>query len=230
MIVCGMIAVASLGVAYQAARHAHAESTRGPTAAERDAAARTALDQRWERLPPGQIFPATIAYRSDLKTRETAQRLGIGPAVGCGQALDITLQGAARATGCVGVLRATYADALRGTVYTVGVLAFPGNAAARQFAAAVPQDKLPATGLRALALPGTAAGLFTDQARQSAASQVTGPYVVFVVAGYADGRPASSAAEPRGSAFLPTVQIMTAVVAPLAVPQRVLCGTAEFTC
>jgi hypothetical protein len=230
MIVCGMIAVASLAVAVQAARHASAEFTRGPTAAELAVAAKTALAQRWERLPAGQIFPATIKYSSDQLTNETATRLGIGPALPCGQALDVTLQGAARAAGCVGALRASYADELGGTVYTVGVVAFPDVAAAHQFAGAVPLDKYPATGLRALALPGTAAALFTDQARQSAAVQVTGPYVVLAVAGYADGRPASTATEPRDSPFLPASQLATAVASPLSVPQRASCGTPEFTC
>lgn len=225
-----MIATASLGVAVQAARHAGAESTRGPTSAEQAAAAKTAVAQRWARLPASQIFPARIAYSSDLLTNETATRLGIGPAVGCSRALDVTLQAVARAAGCVAVLRAGYADELGGAVYTVGVVAFPDGAAAHQFAAAVPQGKYPATGLRALALPGTTAALFTDQARQSAAIKVTGPYVVLAVAGYADGRPASAGTEPRRSVFLPTGQLVTAVVTPLAAPQRVRCGTAEFTC
>jgi hypothetical protein len=130
----------------------------------------------------------------------------------------------------VGVLRADYADELGGAVFTVGVVAFPGNAAAHQFAGAVSQRAYPATGLRALALPGTAAALFTDQARQATVVRVTGPYVILAVAGYADGRPASAAAEPRDSVFLPTSQLVTAVVAPLAVPQRVSCGTPEFMC
>jgi hypothetical protein len=230
MIACGMITVASLAVAVQATRHASAELTRGPTRAELAAAAKAALAQRWERMPAGQIFPATIRYSSDQLTDEAASRLGIGPALPCGQALDVTLQAAARAAGCAGVLRASYADELGGIVYTLGVLAFPDDAAARQFAAAVPQGKYPATGLRALPLPGTAAGVFTDRARQSAAVQVTGPYVVLGVAGYADGRPASEFTEPRNSAFSATGQLVTVVVRPLAVPQRVSCGTPEFTC
>ena len=72
--------------------------------------------------------------------------------------------------------------------------------------------------------------LFTDQGRQSAAIQVTGPYVVLAVAGYADGRPASTAAEPRDSPFLPASQLATAVVTPLSVPQRASCEAPEFTC
>jgi hypothetical protein len=225
-----MIAVASLAGTVQAARHANAESTRGPTAAELAAAAKAALAQRWERLPAGQIFPPAIGYSADQRTTETASRLGFGPALACGQALDVTLQGAARAAGCVGVLRADYADELGGTVYTVGVVAFPADAAAHQFAAAVPQGRYPATGLRALRLPGTAAALFTDQARQAAAVKVTGPYVILAVAGYADGRPASTATERRDSAFAPASTLATAVMTPLAAPQRVSCGTPEFTC
>lgn len=225
-----MIAVASLAVAVQAARHANAESTRGPAPAELAAAAKTALAQRWERLPVGQIFPATIGYASDQLTTETASRLGIGPALPCGQALDVTLQGAARAAGCVGVLRADYADELGGTVYTVGVVAFPDGAAAHQFAGGVPPGRYPAAGLRALELPGTAAALFTDGARQAAAVKVTGPYVVLAVAGYADGRPASTASERRDSAFSPAAALAAAVEAPLAAPQRVRCGTPEFRC
>ena len=225
-----MIAVASLAAAVQAARDANAESTRGPAAPELAAAAKTALAQRWERLPAGQVFPATIRYSSDQLTTEAAARLGIGPALPCGQALDVTLQAAARAAGCAGVLRASYADELGGTVYTVGVVAFPDGASARQFAGAVPQGKYPATGLRALALPGTAAALFTDRARQASAITVTGPYVVLAVAGYADGRPAGAAAQRRDSPFLPAAQLVTAVAAPLAAPQRVSCQNPEFTC
>jgi hypothetical protein len=225
-----MVAIASVGVAVQAARRAHAESVRGPNAAELAAAAKIALAQRWERLPASQIFPATIPYTSDLQTSETATRLGIGPAAACGQALDVTLQGAASAAGCAGVLRAGYADELDGTVYTVGVVAFGDAAAARQFAARVQPRRYPATGLRALALPGTAAALFSDDARQYAAVKVTGPYVILAVAGYADGRPASGETEPRSSAFMAISQLMTVVAAPLDIAQKVRCGTPEFTC
>ena len=230
MIICAMVAIASVGAAVQAARRAHAESVRGPDAAELAAAAKTALAQRWERLPPAKIFPATIGYVSDLRTSETATRLGIGPAISCGQALDVTLQGPARAAGCVAVLRAGYADELDGTVYTVGVVAFGDAGAARQFASKVQPRRYPATGLHALALPGTAAALFKDDSRQYAAVKATGPYVVLAVAGYADGRPASVESEPRDSAFMAISQLMAVVAAPLDVSQQVRCGTPEFTC
>ena len=146
------------------------------------------------------------------------------------RALDATLHGAAQRFGCVAALRASYADALDGTVYTVGVVVFPDGGAARQFAARVPRGGYPATGLHALPLPGTAAALFTDSAVQLSAVQVTGPYVVLAAAGYADGRPASQAAEPRPSVFGPMGTIMSAVVTPLAAPETVHCGDPEWAC
>jgi hypothetical protein len=132
--------------------------------------------------------------------------------------------------GCVAVLRASYRDELGGTVSTVGVVVFPSAAAARGFAATVSQTAYPATGLDALPLPGTAAALFTDTARQTTTAAVTGPYVVLAVSGYADGRPASTATEPRVALFSPAGEIVAAVVRPLAVTQQVNCAVPEFAC
>ena len=193
-------------------------------------AAATAVGQRWERLPRGDIFPATFRYPTGLGTTETATRLSIGAGDSCPEALDPSLYREAQVLGCVAALRASYADELGGTVYTVGVLAFSSNEMAAVFSRSVPLGKYPATGLRALALPGTAAALFTDQARQYLAMQVTGPYVVLAVAGYSDGRPAAAGTERRDSVFLPAGQLVTAVVTPLAAPQQVRCGTPEVAC
>jgi hypothetical protein len=228
--VCGVVAAISLGVAGQAASLSHAASARGPSQAELAAAATAGIAQRWERLRLGQIFPASVDYMSGQLTSETATRLGIGADDSCYEALDDTLQSAAQRFGCLAAMRATYADELGGTVFTVGVVVFPGSGAAREFAALVPRGEYPATGLHALTLPGTAAALFGDQARQASAVQVTGPYVVLAVAGYADGRPASQATEPRPSVFGPMSSIVSAVVAPLAAPEQVRCGDPEWTC
>lgn len=228
---CGVITAISLGVASKAARLAHQESARGPSQAEIAAAASAGIAQRWERLTLGQIFPASVGYTSGQRTRERATRLGIGAGDSCDEALDGTLVSVARRLGCVAAMRASYADELGGAVFTVGVVVFPGSGAAREFAAQVPTGKYPATGLQALALPGTAAALFTATARQTSTVQVTGPYVVLAVAGYADGRPASQAAEPRPPVFKPvSSSIVTAVVAPLAAPEPVRCGNPEWTC
>jgi hypothetical protein len=228
--ICGVIAAGSLGIAIQAARYAHVESTRRPSAAEVAQAQATAIAQRWERLPLRLIFPAAVAYTTAQDTRETAARLGISSGDSCQESLDVTVAGAAGRYGCLAVLRASYADELSGTVYTVGVVVFPGNADARGFASSVPATAYPPTGLNALAISGTAAARFTSQARQAIATKVTGPYVVLAVAGYADGRPASKAAEPRDSVFAPARRLVAAVEAPLAAPQRVSCRTPEFKC
>jgi hypothetical protein len=224
------MAAASLGIAVQAARYAHQESVRGPSAAEFAQAGTIAIAQRWERMALGQIFPASVGY-TEQSSRESATRLGIGVGDSCDQALDVTMRSIAGGLGCVAALRASYQDELGGTVYTVGVVVFPDSADAHGFAAQVPQGEYPATGLNALALPGTAAARFTNEARQTTFVQVTGPYVVLAVSGYADGRAAARAAEPRDPIFGPAGPIVTAVVAPLAAAQPpVRCADPEFAC
>jgi hypothetical protein len=128
-------------------------------------------------------------------------------------------------------VRASYIDALDGVVYTIGVLAFPDATAAAKFYNQMPAGGFPATGLRALALPGTPAAMFDDAARQASAAKHTGPYVLLAVAGYADGRSASSTGERRPSAFAPAGQLLTAVAAPLSQAEIVNCqNTSEWSC
>ena len=227
---CATVAVAGLAVATFAGGRVHAEQTRQPTRAELSTAAATAVAQRWERMPAGRLFPATIGYTTDLQTKETATRLGIDPRTACARALDGTLLRRAERDGCVAGLRAGYADQLGGSVYTLGILVFPDKAKASAFYAKVPVIGYPAAGLRALTVPGTAAARFGDAARQAAAVQVAGPYVVLAVAGYADGRPAHAADERRDSVFDPVSQLVTAIAAPLAKPVAVRCGTTGWAC
>jgi hypothetical protein len=228
--VCVIIAVVSLGIALQAARYAHSESSRGPSQAEIAQAQAIAIAQRWERAPLGQIFPANVGYLSAQNTRETATLLGIGAGDSCAAAFDLTLRNAADGFGCVAALRASYQDELGGTVYTVGVIVFPDDQAALAFYNSVLPGAGPASGLNALRLPGTAAALFTNNARQTLDSWVTGTYVVLSVSGYADGRPASVSAEPRPAIFQPAGQIVKAIEAALAAPQPFHCGDGEFAC
>ena len=98
------------------------------------------------------------------------------------------------------------------------------------FRSKLPLANYPATGLRALAIPGTPAALFDDAARQTSAARLAGPYVVLAVAGYADGRPADAAGERRDSVFDPAGQLVSVVAAPLARQVTVRCGTAEWAC
>jgi len=219
-----------LAVAVFAGGRAHADQTRQPTPAEMSAAAAAGVAQRWERTPAGTIFPASIGYTTDLMTNETASRVGINPNDTCASALDGTLRALAAHDGCVAGLRADYADQLRGSIYTLGVLAFPSPARAAGFYKKIPLHAYPAAGLNALAVPGTPAALFTDAARQAAAAQLAGPYVVLAVAGYSDGRLANAADERRASVFDPASQLVAAVAAPLARPLAVRCGSAEWAC
>lgn len=210
---------------------AHAELTRQPRAAELDGAAAIGLAQRWERVSVGAIFPAHIGYSTDLLTQENAIRIGIAPASSCAAAVDQTLAALAARYGCDAALRATYIDGLDGVIYTVGVLAFPTSADSRSFYKRMPSGHFPPTGLRAFALPGTAAARFDDAARQSSVSQRTGPYVVLTVAGYADGRAASATGERRPSDFTPAAQLAGAVTAPLSAAEVVNCKVkTEWSC
>jgi hypothetical protein len=227
---CGLIAVVSLGIALQAARYAHSASSRGPLQAELSQAESIALAQRWERAPLGQIFPGSVGYLTAQDTPETATRLGIGAGDSCAAALDSTLQNAADGFGCVAALRASYDDELGGTVYTVGVIVFPDDQAALGFYDSVPKGAGPGTGLNTLSLPGTATALFTDTARQTLDSSLTGTYVVLSVSGYADGRPASTSTDTPGAIFSPASQIVKAVAAALSASQPVHCGDGEFVC
>lgn len=224
MVVFAAVAVVTGGIS-------HAEATRKPTQAELSAAAATGLAQRWQRVSVGTLFPTSIGYSTSLLTQEKATRLGISPATTCAAAVDQTLTALTVRYRCRGAVRASYVDALGGAVYTVGVLAFPTTSEASAFYSRMPASGFPAAGLNTLALTGTASARFDDAARQLANAQKTGPYVVLVVAGYADGRPANATREQRSSVFAPAPQIVAAVVTPLNLPEIVNCqDTAEWTC
>jgi subtilisin family serine protease len=228
--VCAAVAALGLGTAGFSGLEASSLANRGPTAAELSAAASVGAAQRWEREPASAVFPASVRYTTDLQTKETATRLAIGTGHDCAAALDSSLASAAVKGGCTAGLRATYGDALGGTVYTVGVLAFGTTAEAASFLNRVPVNPFPATGLNALPAPGTAAARFTNAARQSLTAQASGPYVVLSVGGYADGRPAAATAERRDADFDPAGDLISAVADPLAKPVTVKCGGTEWAC
>jgi hypothetical protein len=212
-----------------AGSRARAEQTRPPTAAERAAAASAAVAGRWRTWRAGRIFPATLGYVTDLRTHEMAQRVGISPADGCAAALAGVLAAVAQRDGCRAGLRATYLDGLQGVVYTAGVFAFGSAGRAAAFVGAVTSSALP-DGLRAFGPTGTSAARFDDAARQSAAAESAGPYVVLTVAGYADGRPASASGERRLSIFAPASQLAGELLAPLSRPVTVNCASREWAC
>lgn len=219
-----------LAIAIVAGTAAHAQLTRKPTAAERSAAAAAAVAGRWRSWPAGRIFPATLGYGTGLLTREKARRVGIEAAAGCETAMQHGFAVRAVRDGCRAALRATYSGELEGVVYTIGVLAFGGGPAASAFRRSLRPHGSHVIGLRAAAFAGTASARFTDAARQASAARQRGPYVVVVVAGYADGRSAAATGERRASVFAPAAQLAAAVLAPLAAPARVNCGSPAFSC
>jgi hypothetical protein len=229
MVAAALAGAACLVAAVVTSRAARAEQTRPPTAAERATAAAAAVAGRWRTWPAGRIFPATLAYVTSLLTQETAHRLGISSADGCGSALAGPLAAVARGDGCRAALRATYLDQLGGVVYTTGVLAFPTPRRAAAFASAAGHSALPA-GLRAYGPAGTAAARFTDAARQASVVQQAGPYVLVTVAGYADGRSAAATGERRPSVFAPAGQLAGDILTPLSRPVAVDCASRAWAC
>ncbi|MFA1540733.1 hypothetical protein [Actinomadura monticuli] len=205
-----------------------AELTRGPTPAERAAAASAELAGRYRGWPAGKIFPAELAYTLGQSSPETARRVGIGTDTRCETAADDPLARSLTSRGCRAVLRATYLDQAQGLAVTVGVAAFPDERSAREAVEWFPGDGAPRPGLRALPFPDSVAARFGDAARQTSAAAQRGPYVVAATAGYADGRPALRGPQADLAELAP--QLVRGVLRPLAAPANVRCGEREWRC
>jgi len=164
--------------------------------------------RRWQLLPAGQIFPASVSYQLSAKTLQdqaplqlNAFRVSIAPPVSdCAKAMTSAAAGAVlRKNGCQAVLRATYVDATRSFVMTVGVAVLPDAASALSVHTKLATLRLAAARQAngASLLPagvlvlryGGASGRAYDYNRQISASFTAGPYVVMYAAGYSDGRP-----------------------------------------
>lgn len=172
------------------------ELTRAATPAEAGVALQQEIATRWERLPAGKIFPATIRY-SDSDGNSTAARLvGIAPATPCRAALAPAGYALVRGLGCTTMLRATYVDASGALATTVGIAVLRSPAAARQAV----NDALslaPSDGLHALTFSGTIADQFGDAARGMQGGLAGGPYVFLFTAGFTDGQPTAAAAQQQ---------------------------------
>jgi hypothetical protein len=176
--------------------------------------------RRWQTMPAGQIFPASVSYQLPANLLQDATPLGldalrvsIAPQQSdCVKAVTSAAAGAVlRRNGCEVVLRATYVDATRSYVMTVGVAVLPTEAAAASAASGLSQlpqarlavahavgvSRLPA-GVMVVRFRGTAARLY-DYNRQISASFTAGPYVVMYAAGYSDNRPRVPVADDQYS-------------------------------
>jgi hypothetical protein len=165
------------------------------------------ISSRWQTMPAGQIFPASIGYQLPAQVLQdsaplnlAALRIGIAPQSGCTTgALTAAAAAVLRRDGCRAVLRATYVDATRSYVTTVGVAVLPTGAAAAAADAGLTPPRLAAAdpaggpsrleaGVQVVRFGGTAAELY-DYSRQISGSFADGPYLVMYAVGYADSRP-----------------------------------------
>ena len=164
--------------------------------------------RRWQTMPAGQIFPASVSYQLSAYDLQDAApldldalRVSIAPQQSdCAKAVTSAAVGTVlRKDGCEAVLRATYVDATRSYVMTVGVAVLPTEAAAASAGSSLSQTRLAAArdavgvgrlsaGVLVVRFRGAAARLY-DYDRQISASFTAGPYVVMYAAGYSDSRP-----------------------------------------
>jgi hypothetical protein len=179
------------------------------------------IASRWQQLPAGRIFPATVGYQLSNQVLQDATplslqalRIGIAPQSHCGTGVTTAAAAAVlRRDGCKAVLRATYVDATGSYVMTIGVAVLPSDAAARSASQGLSQPRLAvahgitgadgaarmdalAAGVRVVRFGGTAAGMY-DYSRQISASFPDGPYLIMYAAGYADSRPRVPVTEDR---------------------------------
>jgi hypothetical protein len=171
---------------------------------------------RWQALPAGTIFPASVPYQLSASVlgyttalNLNALRVGIAPQQSdCARSVTSAAAGAMlRRDGCEVVLRATYVDSTRSYVMTVGVAVLPSASAAADAGTGLSQPMLAAAhdangaarlaaGVTVVRFGGPAAELY-DYNRQISASFSYGPYVVMYAAGYADNRPRVPLADDR---------------------------------
>jgi len=163
--------------------------------------------RRWQTMPAGQIFPASVSYQLPARMlQDTASlsldalRVSIAPQESdCAKAVTSAVAGAVlRRNGCEAVLRATYVDDTHSYVMTVGVAVLPNESAAASADRGLAQPRLAAAHVIGLGrLPagvlvvrfGGAAAQMYDYNRQISGSFTAGPYLVMYAAGYADSRP-----------------------------------------
>jgi hypothetical protein len=152
--------------------------------------------RRWRTWPAGQIFPRTLGYdvpgyafSGARGLHLTARRVGIARMAHCASAVDAAAAKVLTGQGCEVVLRATYVDATRSLVTTVGVAVMPTPAAAASAATVLSAGSGVRPGIVPVPFPRTIAARFYKQERQLTVATSDGPYLVLSAAGFADGRP-----------------------------------------
>ncbi|MFG2619734.1 hypothetical protein ACGFXC_19215 [Streptomyces sp. NPDC048507] len=171
---CGLLGAGLLAGAAAGAWRQHRADQRPVT----PGAAYRAAAGLWHTAPADGLLPPVLdapdsgpggADRSWI-------RLALAPDADCAAALPADWRAALAATGCTRVLRATYTDATRSSLVTVGLVFTPADATAMN-------------GLRGrLPVPPAYAYADTRRAAWTAGVAAAAPAVVYAVSAFADGR------------------------------------------
>ncbi|MFI1439864.1 hypothetical protein [Streptomyces fructofermentans] len=150
----------------------------------------------WHSSPVDKLFPPTVRGEGAGPggSDRVWTRVAVAPDSGCKKAFDPLLRKALAPVGCLRLLRATYTDATRSHVTTVGLLFTKADSAAM----AALRTRFEKQGLdrRRDLMPrpyapadGAAAGFGDGQRASWTLSVLTdAPVVVYAVSGFADGR------------------------------------------
>lgn len=168
----------------------------GDADADGDRGGFAAAAQLWHSVPVDQLFPRTVDGEGAGPggADRTWTRIAVAPDSGCRNAFDPLLRKALSPAGCLRLLRATYTDATRSHVTTVGLLFTTADSAAMSsLKSRFEKEGLDRrTDLMPLpyAAKGTvAAGFGAEQRASWTLSVLTdAPVVVYAVSGFADGR------------------------------------------
>ncbi|MGW5044070.1 hypothetical protein [Streptomyces griseoluteus] len=150
----------------------------------------------WHDVPVDQLFPPTVrgTGAGPGGADRSWTRIAVAPDTGCAGAFDPLLARALAPVGCARLLRATYTDATRTHVTTVGLLFTKADPAAMAGLAARFRNERLDRRTDLLPLPyaaeGTPAAGFGARQRASWTVSVLtdAPIVAFAVSGWADGR------------------------------------------
>ncbi|MFI6349410.1 hypothetical protein [Streptomyces sp. NPDC050560] len=164
----------------------------------------------WHTAPVDRLFPPVLHGdgAGPGGADRTWTRIAVAPDGRCSGAFDPLLAKVLAPVGCTRLLRATYTDATRSHLITVGMLFTEADPAAMSAlrgrfvteGLAERTDLMP----RAYAAPGTLAASFDDAQRASWTVSVLtdAPVVVYAVSGFADGRTISEP-QPADKAMRP---------------------------
>lgn len=162
----------------------------------------------WHSVPVDELFPPSIKGEGAGPggADRTWNRVAVAPDSTCKDAFDPLLRKALAPAGCLRLLRATYADATRSHVTTVGLLFTKADAEAmralRTRFTEEGLDSRPDLMPRPYAAKGTLAAGFGDLQRATWTLSVLpdAPVVAYAVSGFADGR-AVTDPEPAAEAM-----------------------------